>query len=375
MLDLRYQKQKRTKEELIEHLNKFSLDLKFSVGIWYFSPMASRFHEPYGKPLTIEERLNLIAETAKYGVCGVEAHYPTEVNENNIHLYKQLEKETGIKLIDIVPAIFHSKEFEFGSLSNPIKKYREKAKEILIGCLKLVKETGANHCGVWPGIDGYTYSFGMPFYHMWDYFEESIADAMDKVSGVTLAIEPKPYEPIPNGIYRNTSDALLAAKNIEARLKSETNRKLLEEGFTLVGLQPEIGHMLMGFEDPAYTLSSIAREGRLVHIHLNSQPLGNYDQDLNVGIIGWEQTEAVLYTLKMIGYRGYLGIDINPERMPPQKAIEINTQVIKIMNKRINNLPHKKIIECYFNPEEHRGDIELILAKSREFNLKKSTKS
>jgi xylose isomerase len=369
MLDLRYQKQKRTKEELIKHLNEFSLDLKFSVGIWYFSPMASRFHEPYGKPLTIEERLNLIAETAKYGVKGIEAHYPTEVNENNIHLYKQLEKETGIKLIDIVPAIFYSKEFEFGSLSNPMKKYRGKAKEILINCLKLVNETGANHCGVWPGIDGYTYSFGMPFYHMWDYFEECVANALDEVPGVTLAIEPKPYEPIPNNIYRNTSDAILAAKNIEARLKSEINRKLLEEGFTIVGLQPEIGHMLMGFEDPVYSLSNIAREGRLVHIHLNSQPLGNYDQDLNVGVVGWEQLEATLYALKMIGYKGYLGIDINPERMPPQKAIEINTQVIKIMNERINNLPHEKIIECYFNPEEHRGDIELILAGSRKLSI------
>jgi len=367
VLDLRYQKQKRTKEELIKHLNTFNLDLKFSVGVWYFTPIGSRFHEPYGKPLTIEERLNVIAETARYGVKGVEAHYPIEVNEDNIHLYKQLEKEKGIKLIAIAPAIFYSREFEFGSLSNPIEKYRKKAQETLIGCLKLVKESGATHCIIWPGIDGYTYSFGTPFYQMWDYFEEAVAEAMDEVPGVTIAIEPKPYEPVPNNIYRNTSDAILAARDIEAQLKSEANRRLLEDGFTLVGLQPEIGHMLMGFEDPAYTLSRIAREGRLVHIHLNSQPLGNYDQDLNVGVWGWEQTEAALYALKMIGYRGYFGIDINPERMPPQKAIEINTRVVKIMNERINSLPHEEILECYYNPEVHRGDLELILAESRRY--------
>ncbi|MEM2399877.1 MAG: sugar phosphate isomerase/epimerase family protein [Candidatus Bathyarchaeia archaeon] len=367
MLDLRYQRVRRSREDLIDHLYKFNLDMKFTVGIWYFNPAPSRFHEPYGKSYTIEERLNIIAETAEYGVKGIEAHYPNEINEDNIDLYRRLEKETGIKLVNIGPNIFYSRDFEFGSLSNPIEKYRKKAKEILINCLKLVKESGASHCGIWPGIDGYTYSFGTPFYQMWDLFEEAVAEAMDEVPGVTVAIEPKPYEPVPNNIYRTTADGILAARDIESRLRSDVNRRLLEEGYTLVGLQPEIGHILMGFEDPAYALSRIARDGRLVHVHWNSQPLGNYDQDLNVGVVGWEQAEAALYALKMIGYRGYIGIDINPERIPPKKAVEINTTVLRIMNERINSLPHEKIIDCYYNPEEHRGDLELILAEARRF--------
>lgn len=98
----------------------------------------------------------------------------------------------------------------------------------------------------------------------------------------------------------------------------------------------------------------------------NSQPLGNYDQDLNVGVVAWEQAEALLYALKMIGYKGFIGIDINPERIPVEKAIEINTQVLTIMNERINNLPHEQILECYFEPEKHRGELELILAESRK---------
>jgi len=365
MWDLRYQKQRRTKEELIKHLNEFNLDLKFSVGIWYFSPMGSRFHEPYGDPKTVEERLDIIRETAEYGVKAVEAHYPSEVNEENLHLYRQLEKETGIKLVNIGPFAFYSKDYEFGSLSNPSEKCRRRAQEMLVGCLRLVKDSGATHCGIWPGIDGYTYSFGTVFYQMWDYFEEALAEVMDQVPRVTVAIETKPYEPVPNNIYRNTSDGIVAARDIEARLQSKTNKDLLEKGYALVGLQPEIGHILMGFEDAAYAFSRIAREGRLAHTHWNSQPSGNYDQDLNVGVLGWEQAEAALYALKAIGYRGYFGIDINPERMPPLKAIEINTKVLRIMNERINNLPHEEIVECYYDPERHRGDLELILAEAR----------
>jgi xylose isomerase len=56
---------------------------------------------------------------------------------------------------------------------------------------------------------------------------------------------------------------------------------------------------------------------------------------------------------------------VNPERIPVKKAIEINCRVLQIMNDRINRLPHEKIIDCYYNPEENRGELEMILAESR----------
>ncbi len=59
----------------------------------------------------------------------------------------------------------------------------------------------------------------------------------------------------------------------------------------------------------------------------------------------------------------YFGIDINPERIPVKKAIEINSTALNIMNERINSLPNEEIVEAYFDPENHRGDIELILTE------------
>jgi len=363
-LDCRNQKIFRSQEELVKHMCTFDLKLNVSIGIWYFTPAGGRFHERYVPEKTIAEKLEMAAEMAKYGVKGIEAHYPYEANEENIHLYKKLEKETGIKLLSAGPWIFYDKDFEFGSLSNQIKKNREKAIKLLINNLKFVRDNNLFHCGIWPGIDGYTYSMGTVFYHLWDNFEQAISEAMDEVTGVRVAIEPKPYEPVPNNIYRTTSDGILAARDIESRLKSNVNRKILKEGYALVGMQPEIGHVRMGFEDTPYVFTRIAREGRLFHTHWNSQPLGNYDQDLNVGVVEWQQAEAAMYSLKIVGYEGYFGIDINPERIPVQKAIEINCKVLEIMNYRINSLPHEKILDCYFNPEKNRGNLELILAES-----------
>lgn len=358
---LAYQRWIRSKEELLKHMRSFKLDLKLSVGIWYFTPSGGRFHDRYVGERSVQQRLKMAEEFAGFGVRGIEAHYPSEVNPNNLGLYKDLEKKTGIRLIGVPFSHFFDKQFEFGALSNPDPKIREKAIHIAVDGLRLVKEAGAACAISWPGIDGYTYPLGNNFYWMWDNFETSLAAAMDEVPGVRVALEPKPYEPAPNNIYRTTAEGVLAAMRIETKLKNPVNTKLLAKGECLVGLNPELGHVRMGFEDAAAAYSLVGMEGRLAHIHLNSQPLGNYDQDLNVGVVEWQQAEALLYALKMMGYREFFGIDINPERMPVKKAIEINSEVLNAMNERIESLPHERIIECYLEPEKHRGEMELIL--------------
>src|SRR4030066_379374 len=80
---------------------------------------------------------------------------------------------------------------------------------------------------------------------------------------------------------------------------------------------------------------------------------GISNQDLNIGVVEWQQAEASLFSLKMAGYNEYFGIDINPEKIPVQKAIEINSTALNIMNERIDALPAEKIIDSYFDPENN----------------------
>lgn len=361
--DLRGQKKIRTKDEFIAHMKSFTVDLKkVSIGIWCLNPGGSRFHEAYVPSKTIKERLAMAADLAKFGITGIEAHYPAEVNFDNLDLYIDLEKKTGIKLVGVPFSHFYEKDFEFGALSNPDKNVRAKAIKVASEGLRIVKESGAGCAVSWPGIDGYTYTIGTNFYWMWNNFETAMAEAMDTTPGVRIAIEPKPYEPAPNNIYRTTAEGILAAQRIEAKLTNPENKKLLAEGHALVALNPEIGHVRMGYESNASAYSLVAMEGRLAHTHWNSQPLGNYDQDLNVGVVEWAEAESLLYALKSFGYQEYLGLDVFPERMPPEKAVEINMKVLKRMNERIERLPHEKLAECYLDPANNRGGIEMILA-------------
>ena len=362
--NLQYQKIFRGREEMLRHLKSFKLDIKPCIGMWCLSAAGSRFHEPYGENVPIEQRIELVYELAEIGIKAVEGHYGWEITEENLHLYKKLQKETGIKISQIAPPNFFDKFFEFGTLSHPISKIRDEATQNLIKVLKLVKEADADAGGMWPGIDGYTYPYGHPFYQMWENFEGALADAMDEVPGIMVRVEPKPYEPIPNNIYRTTADALLLARDIESRLRNPENIKLLKQGCSLVGMQPEIGHIRMGYEDTPYAFSRICRDGRMSHPHFNSQPLGNYDQDLNIGVVEWDQAEAGLLALKMAGFNEFIGIDVNPERMSPRKAVENNIKVLEIMNERIERLDYERLLNCYYDPENNRGELEMILAEN-----------
>ncbi|MBO3769054.1 MAG: TIM barrel protein [Thermoproteota archaeon] len=371
--DLREQTKVMSREEILKRLVEFKLEPKFSAGIWYFSPARSRFHDDYSKTLNIDERLEIILKMYDEKAIGsdfrIEAHYPNEINEENVDKYKRVEKETGIKVITVIPNLFYDKIFEFGSLSNPIKEVRDFAIDRTIKALKMNKELDTHFMVVWPGIDGYENPFGTDFYGMWERFETGLAQAMDEVPGVRVAIEPKPYEPRGNNIYRNTANGILMARNVERLLKSKENRKLLEEGHAMVALNPEVGHVLMGHEELAYAFASILREGRLAHTHWNSQPLGNYDQDLNVGVLALDQLYAALFVLKMYGYKEYFGIDINPERMPVDVALKLNMRAIRTACKRLNNMSYEdysKIVDAMFNPDKNRGVVEEVLTKAFE---------
>ena len=363
MKDLREQTKVRKGDELVKHLKEFRVAPKFSAGVWFFSPGGGRFHDRYVDEMPIAARLEIAAELAEHGLQGLEAHYPAEVNEDNLHLYQELEKATGIQLITIVPGLFYDPEFEFGSLSSPIPKVREMAIQRTITTLEINKELGADFAIVWPGIDGFESAFGIDFYAMWGRFEEGLAQAMDAVPGVRIAIEPKPYEPRGNNIYRNTPDGLIMAQDVEHLLHAEENKRLLSEGYAMVTLNPEVGHVLMGFEDLAYSFSRILRQGRLAHTHWNSQPLGNYDQDLNVGVIAPEQAFATLYALKMHSYTEFLGIDINPERMPVKRALINNMDRLKALIQMTDEAEHGLIVACIEKPDQNRGVLEAYLTR------------
>jgi len=361
---------RRSPGAMVKHLESFELELKFTAGVWFFFPGGGRFHDQYiARPKERDEWLKRIFDVAaglkKYGLVGLEAHYPNEVDEENIDQYLKFQRSTGIRLVTIVPNLFFEKDFEWGALSNPIPRVRRKAIDRAKRTLKLNKKIGTDFAIVWPGIDGYENPFGIDFVAARDRFCEGLAEAMDEVPGVRVAEEPKPYEPRGHIVYGTTAEGVLMSLKTESLLRNPKNKAILKTGQSLVGLNPEVGHVLMGFEDLPYAFSLILEYGKLFHTHWNAQPLGNYDQDLNVGVVAPEQTEAALYVLKMHSYRGHFGLDINPERMPVDRALINCMDAVKAANERVNKLDHEAVLTCTYAPDKNRGVLEALLTRAR----------
>ena len=109
--DLRAQAKRRTRDELVQHLGSFELDLQFTAGIWFFGPANSRFHDRYKPDVALEQRLEVAAGLKEYGLAGLEAHYPNEINEENLHVWKAFSRDTGIRLVTVIPLLFWDEDF------------------------------------------------------------------------------------------------------------------------------------------------------------------------------------------------------------------------------------------------------------------------
>jgi xylose isomerase len=368
---LQYQAKPKSPAKFIEHMKSFKLAPKFSAGIWCFTPAYSRFHDKYKPDLSITQRLEIAMKLRDCGLKGLEAHYPNEINEENAHIWKQFEKDSGIKLITVIPSLFSDKKFEFGALSNPINERRREAIDLFKRALAMNIDMNTEFAIVWPGIEGYENPFGIDFSKFRKRFVQGLAEGMDAVPGVRLAIEPKPYEPRGHMIFGTSPEGMILCHQVESLLKNPQNRKILAGGEALCCLNIEVGHAMMAFEDLPYSYSWPLSEGRMAHMHLNSQPMGNYDQDLNVGVISPEQMDAMMYVLKMHGYREWFGLDINPERMPIDTAIKINIDAVLAANDRINDIDHESVSYAVNHPDRARGWLEAYLIRARARHVEK----
>ena len=91
----------------------------------------------------------------------------------------------------------------------------------------------------------------------------------------------------------------------------------------------------------------------------------------NIGVLGYDQMLAALLVLKMYGYNGFFGIDINPERMPVERALVLSMNSMDVACSIINELDSEELVESIFNSLERPGLIEQVLTKAIAKDLSK----
>ena len=93
------------------------------------------------------------------GVGGIEIHYPTEIDEDNIDAIREVLKETGLKVVQFCPHLWVDPEWKYGAFTNPDPGIRKDAMDLAKRTVDISREFEPEVMVYWPAQDGYDYFF------------------------------------------------------------------------------------------------------------------------------------------------------------------------------------------------------------------------
>jgi xylose isomerase len=287
---------------------------KYSVSLGVFAPCADRFVTcGYQKELTLEQMFQMIAKVE--GATGLEMDYPfMQPANDDPSVIKKLLDDNGLKMCAVEIDHYSSPKWKYGALTSEDKQIRKEAIAISKRGMDLAVELGANQINIWLGHDGYDYPMEADYPAYWDRTIDGIREMAEHRSDCRICLEYKVKEPRVHSLMSTVGKTLIVANTV---------------GLKNVGVNIDIGHSLMAFENLADSMALCNRFGKLFYLHWNDN-YREWDHDMIAGSVHvWETLEA-LYWLNKFGYDGWHSLDIYPYR---QNALEAANESISNLKK------------------------------------------
>jgi xylose isomerase len=283
--------------------------VKNSVGIWAFGPAVTRFVPPGYHPEAAHEpmaqKTRRVASALSDILDGLEYHYPGELNEDNAEEILSILGEYGMDLPVIAAGLHPDPTYALGAFVNPDDALRRQGIDTLRRGIDLCSQVGANFI-IWPGAEGYNYTFQRPYAQTWRAFTEGVAELTDHANhkGVKVFLEHKNSEPAMKILMQNIGMTLFTIQKVNS-LGVDTQNLLVNMDWQ---------HLIMNGENLAEYAELLAAEHKLGHQHANDG-WGTFDDDNVVGTNFFMQTLELAQTLQDVGYgeQGEIvGFDLYP---------------------------------------------------------------
>jgi xylose isomerase len=303
-------------------------DRKYSVGIWAYGGCGDRFSENgYQKNRSFKEKLELAAKTKN--LSGVEVHYNGDFKDDDFADAKKLIKSSGLQIAAVDCETFGDRKFRKGALTSTDPKIRKDAVEIVKRAGEVAKELNAAVVNLWPGADGYDYSFQLDYEKEIELMVKSIKEISKANPDVKYSLEYKIKEP------RIRSTIGTAAK---------ATALIKDAGVDNFGVTMDFGHSMVARENPAEASAFLDRYNLLYHVHLNDNSR-DWDDDLIVNTYHFWETLELIYYLKKLDYNGWIGLDMSPKREDQIEAVEYSIETLERMFKYIEKIDEEKLLE------------------------------
>lgn len=142
---------------------------------------------------------------------------------------------------------------------------------------------------------------------------EGLKECAKSTPEVKLCLEYKRMEPRARCIPNSASQSLLMVQDV-----NEPN----------LGVTLDIGHALLGGENPSQSALMLHDYGKLFHLHMNDN-YADWDWDMAAGVNHWWQLVEFCYWLKEIDFDDWLVLDVFPYRHSPAKVSELSIKAMK----------------------------------------------
>jgi xylose isomerase len=246
----------------------------------------------------------------------------------------------------VLPLLFGERKWQKGSISAADAKVREMAvKQIRQNIDFNAKLIGNPSVNLWLGQDGFDYPMQTNYTKQWEYFIKNVRDLADYNPDIKLSIEGKIREPRNRSLVDTTMTALMMCMEIDREN---------------VGVCIDIGHVFQSQQNAAQNIEVAAKYGKLFMLHANDN-YNVWDDDMIVGSVRHMEYIELFYSLRKVGYDGFISVDIFPYREDQYEATRQSVLNMKKFDEAVDRIGFERLGEMI-----EEGDPTKTIAAVRE---------
>lgn len=268
--------------------------------------------------------LQMAARAARVkGLTDLDLNYPDHVGEDPQALARKLG-DLGLAVNGLAMRYYTNPAFKLGAFTHPDPAVRREAIDLTKQGIDAARAAGSNLMTIWLGQDGFDYPFQADYARMWQHEIDGIREVCEHDPDCLISIEYKPNEPRAYSLMPDCATTLLAIRDV---------------GSPNLGVTLDFAHVLYADEQPAFAAALVARQSRLLGVHLNDG-YAKRDDGLMVGAVHTLQTIELLRQIRRDGYDGAIYFDTFPDLtgLDPVRECEVNIATVVRMMKVVDRL-------------------------------------
>lgn len=303
------------------------MTFKLSLTLSTFSDAADSFcKEGYREEPRLQEKISAAAKLK--GIKAVEIEQTDVTQEVPTKELKRLLKDYNLGCSGVVANLAHDRRFALGAFGNQHQKTRNAAIDEGRKAVDIARTLGTTEVTIRLYTDGFDYPFQVDYGAHWNTVISSIKTIAKYASpDINVAIAYKPREPRQHLTVATVGKSLSLCQEIAMKN---------------VGVAMNFSHAMMAGENPAESIAFLSRANKLFKVYF-SEGNGLWDDAMIPGSLHmWELMEALFY-LKTAKHKGYLVLDMLPNRIEPSHACQIAIGNLSIFSKKLEKMDTTEI--------------------------------